>query len=69
MADDSAIGKPFPVGLDARDGFVSALIACGLCDFALGVALWLALFEDVKLLDFLCGAVEILSGNGLSVSG
>lgn len=67
LADDSAVGEPFPVGLDASVGCVSALVASGLGDLALGVALCLALFEDIELFDLLCGAVKVLSDDGVSV--
>lgn len=61
LADDTAVGKPFAIGLDSCVGCVAALERGGLCDFALGVARGSALLEDVELLDLLCGAVEILS--------
>lgn len=66
LADDTTIGEPFPVGLDARVGGVAALVAGSLDNFAFGVALGLALLEDVELLDFLGGAVEVFSGAGIS---
>lgn len=61
LADDSTVREPFPVGLDARIGDVAALVAGGLDNLSLGVALGLALLEDVELLDFLGGAVEVFS--------
>lgn len=61
LANDSAVGEPFPVGLDARIGDVAALVAGSLDNLALGVALRLALLEDVELLDFLGGAVKVFS--------
>lgn len=67
LADDAAVGEPFPVGLDAGVGQVAALVAGGLDDLALGVALRLALLEDVELLGLLCGPVEVFSGGGGSV--
>lgn len=69
MADDSAVGEPFPVGFDASDWFISALVAGSFCDLALGIALWLALFEDIELLDLLCAAVEVFSGDNMSIRG
>lgn len=67
LADDSAVGKPFSVGFDASNGLVSALVASSFGNLSLGVALRLALFEDVELLDFLCAAVEVFSDEGMSV--
>lgn len=61
LADDTAVGEPFSVGLDAGIGCVATLEGGSLCDFALSVAGGSALLEDVELLDFLRGAVEVLS--------
>lgn len=63
LADDAAVGEPLPVGLDAGVGDVAALVAGRLDNLAVGVALRLALLEDVELLDFLGGPVEVFSGD------
>lgn len=66
LADDTTVGEPFPVGLDARVGGVTALVGGSLDDLAFGIALGLALLENVELLDFLGGAVEVFSDASIS---
>lgn len=61
LGDDTAVGEPLAVGLNASIGDIAALVTGGLDNLAFCIALRFALLENVELLDLLCCAVKVFT--------